>query len=47
MGWGVAVETAVDQVLADGYRSADIAKAGETSVGTEKMGDLVVERIIK
>ena len=43
----VAVETAVDQVLADGYRSADIAKAGEDSVGTEQMGDLVVERMLK
>ncbi len=42
----VAVETAVDQVLADGYRSADIAKAGEDSVGTQQMGDLVVERIL-
>ncbi|MEM7333096.1 MAG: 3-isopropylmalate dehydrogenase [Chloroflexota bacterium] len=43
----VAVETAVDQVLADGFRSADIAKAGEASIGTKQMGDLVVERFLR
>lgn len=40
-----AVETAVSRVLNDGYRSADIAKAGETAVGTAELGDLVVERL--
>lgn len=39
------VETAVSRTLADGYRSADIAKAGEKTVGTQEMGDLVVKRL--
>jgi 3-isopropylmalate dehydrogenase len=29
-------------VLSDGYRTADIAKAGEKKMGTVEMGDLVV-----
>jgi 3-isopropylmalate dehydrogenase len=37
-----AVETAVARVLSDGYRTADIAKAGEKKMGTVAMGDLVV-----
>ncbi len=37
------VETAVAQVLADGYRTADLVKGGETAVGTQEMGDLVVQ----
>jgi 3-isopropylmalate dehydrogenase len=40
-----AVEQAVDAVLNAGHRTADLAKPGEASVGTEKMGDLVVENI--
>ncbi len=36
------VETAVAQVLSDGYRTADIAKAGEAKVGTVEMGNLVM-----
>jgi hypothetical protein len=39
------VEKAVDQVLVDGHRTADIAKSGETPVGTAQMGDLVVNHI--
>ena len=39
------VETAVAQLLSEGYRSADIAQPGERTVGTREMGDLVVERI--
>jgi 3-isopropylmalate dehydrogenase len=39
------VETAVSRVLGDGYRTADIAKAGEAKVGTEEMGDLVVKAL--
>lgn len=42
-----AVETAVAGVLNDGYRSADIAKVGETAINTAQMGNLVVERILK
>ncbi len=37
-----AVEKAVEKVLVDGYRTADIAKADESTVGTTEMGDLVV-----
>ncbi len=40
-----AIEHAVEQVLADGYRSADIYTEGTTKVGCRKMGDLVVERL--
>ena len=40
-----AVEQAVDAVLADGYRTADIAKAGEKAIGTLEMGRLICERI--
>lgn len=40
-----AVEKAVAKVLADGHRTADIAKPGESPVGTVEMGDLVVENI--
>lgn len=39
------IEKAVDNVLADGYRTADLMSAGMTRVGTKKMGDLVRERI--
>lgn len=39
------VEAAVSRVLGDGYRTADIAKAGEAKVGTEEMGDLVVKAL--
>jgi 3-isopropylmalate dehydrogenase len=41
----VAVEDAVQQVLRDGYRTADIARPGEATVGTQEMGGLVAERI--
>lgn len=40
-----AVERAVDAVLAEGYRTADIAKAGEKAIGTLEMGRLICERI--
>lgn len=36
------VERAVGQVLADGKRSADIARQGEAAIGTVEMGDAVV-----
>jgi len=36
------IESAVQQVLADGYRTADIASQGTRSVGTREMGDAVV-----
>jgi 3-isopropylmalate dehydrogenase len=37
----VAIEQAVDRVLAKGYRTADLA-AGGPSVGTVEMGRLVL-----
>ena len=40
-----AVEAAVTAVLDAGYRTADIAAAGEESVSTEQMGDLVVQEL--
>ena len=39
-----AIETAVGKVLADGLRTADIAR-GRPSIGTEAMGAAVIERI--
>ena len=40
-----AIESAVDQVLAERYRTADLASEGMTPVGTAEMGRLVRERI--
>ena len=40
-----AVEAAVENVLAQGYRTRDIAEPGATIVGTRQMGDLVVESL--
>ena len=40
-----AIEQAVDRVLADGYRTADIMQEGCTKVGCRKMGELVRERL--
>ena len=40
-----AIETAVDAVLNEGWRTADIAKPGEEAVGTLKMGQLIRERL--
>ena len=40
-----AIEAAVQQVLTEGYRTGDIMSEGGTRVGTQKMGDLIAERI--
>ena len=40
-----AVERAVESVLEQGVRTADIAGAGEKAVGTEEMGDLIAGAI--
>ena len=40
-----AVEAAVDKALADGWRTADIAKAGETVIGTQQMGKVIRDNI--
>ena len=36
-----AIERAVDQALADGWRTADIAGSGERAIGTRKMGEVI------
>lgn len=41
---GAAIEKAVDQVLAKGHRTADLASGG-TSVGTVEMGSLVLAEL--
>jgi len=40
-----AIEAAVQQVLKEGYRTADIMSEGCTQVGTTEMGELVTQRI--
>ena len=40
-----AVERAVKQVLAEGYRTADIYSEGCTKVGCSRMGSLLAERV--
>lgn len=40
-----AVETAVAQVLKEGYRTVDIMSEGCERVGTTRMGDLICERL--
>jgi 3-isopropylmalate dehydrogenase len=36
------VERAVEAVLAQGWRTADLAAVGDTPVGTRAMGDAVI-----
>ncbi len=36
-----AIETAVDKALADGWRTADIARPGEAVIGTREMGNVI------
>lgn len=40
-----AIERAVKQVLADGYRTCDIISEGTALVGTKEMGQLIIDRI--
>jgi 3-isopropylmalate dehydrogenase len=40
-----AVESAVEKVLDEGYRTYDIMGEGETKVGTKKMGDLITAKV--
>ncbi len=40
-----AVESAVNRVLADGLRTADIAEPGQSALGTAEMGDAVRARL--
>lgn len=41
-----SLESVVDSVLEDGYRTYDIMAEGKTKVGTAKMGDLIAEKIV-
>src|SRR5205814_2775123 len=40
-----AIEAAVEQALAEGYRTADILESGATLVVTSEMGEAIVSRI--
>lgn len=40
-----AIEKAIKQVIAEGYRTFDIYKEGNQKVTTSEMGDLIVERL--
>lgn len=40
-----AIEQAVDKALAEGYRTADIAAAGEKTISTEEMGECIRRNI--
>lgn len=42
-----AVENAVKRVLKEGYRTADIMSEGQKKVGTQQMGDLIIQYIEK
>lgn len=41
------IEAAVQKVLADGLRTADIYEEGTTKVGTAEMGDAVIAALAK
>jgi len=41
------LEKAVDQVLADGYRTGDIMQPGMTKIGTREMGDVILAALDK
>jgi 3-isopropylmalate dehydrogenase len=40
-----SVDTAVEQVLSEGYRTGDIMSEGNTLIGTAEMGRLVREAL--
>lgn len=40
-----AIEHAVDAVLAEGWRTPDIAEPGAAAIGTREMGRLIREHI--
>jgi 3-isopropylmalate dehydrogenase len=44
-GMADAIENAIEQVVRDGWRTADIATSGSRIVGTRKMGDLIVRKL--
>jgi 3-isopropylmalate dehydrogenase len=42
-----AIDRAIEAVLAEGYRTRDIAGPGDRPIGTREMGERVVERVIE
>ena len=40
-----AIEHAVDAVLAEGWRTADIAEPGVAPIGTKEMGRLICSKL--
>jgi len=42
----VAIEKAVEKVLAEGYRTADIWQEGSSKIGTAEMGSRIVDQLI-
>ena len=42
---GSIIENAVTEVLKDGFRTYDIMVEGMTKVGTDRMGDLISDKI--
>ncbi len=40
-GEAEAVESAIERVLGEGYRTYDIMEGGRQEVGTDRMGDLI------
>ena len=39
-----SIETAVEQVLKEGYRTYDIMSEGCTKLGTKEMGDVIAKK---
>jgi 3-isopropylmalate dehydrogenase len=39
------IETAVDEVLQEGYRTYDIMDEGKIKVGTKEMGDVITRKV--
>jgi 3-isopropylmalate dehydrogenase len=42
-----AIETAVERVIAEGYRTIDLSEEGKTVLGTSEMGHLIAETLEK
>jgi len=42
-----AIDRAIEAVLAEGYRTRDIAGAEDRAIGTREMGERVAERVVK
>lgn len=43
---GQSIEQAIEKVLEQGLRTADIASAGQPTTGTKAMGDAIIERLL-